>query len=164
MGAGLYSGDPTGDPAGVPCDPGQWSEDSKRSVAYEFPAKPYRDKAYRCWRCQAPDVFTAAEQKHAFEVQKANISQQRVLCRACHREWVGLEREADECRRRWAAERAALRNDPEFLRRWLAVLEALPKYNGARDEANIAMLRRLVAGEQRPAEPEAAADRAGGSG
>lgn len=145
MGAGRFSGDPTGDPAGVPCDPEQWSEDSKRSAAYEFrPPRSYRDKAFTCWRCNAPDVFTAAEQKHKFEVLKANISQQRVLCRACHLEWVGLEKEAGECRRRWAGERAALRNDAEFLRRWLAVLEALPGYNGAEDKANVGMLRRLV--------------------
>jgi hypothetical protein len=147
VGAGLYDGEPTGDPAGVPCDPEQWSEDSKRSVAYTFAPRPYRDKAYLCWRCRAPDVFTAAEQKHTFEVRKANISQSRVLCRACHRERASLEREARECRKRWAAEGSALRHDHEFLRRWLVVLEALPGYNGARDEANIVMLRRLVAGE-----------------
>ena len=160
MGAGLYSGEPTGDPTGVPCDPEQWSEDSKRSVAYEFAPRPYRDKAYTCWRsaCGAPDVFTAAEQKHTFEVRKANISQQRALCRACHREWVALDLEARECRRRWAAEQPALAREPAFLRRWLAVLEALPGYNGKWAQGEIAMLRRLVPAEQRHAEPGAAAD------
>lgn len=158
MGAGLFTGDPTGDPAGVPCDPECWSDESKRSVAYwPLPAEPYRDKAYLCWRCRQPDVFTAAEQKHTFEVRKANISQQRVLCRACHREWVGLEREADDCRRRWAAERQTVRGDPAFLRRWLTVLEALPGYNGPRDAATIAMLRKLVAGVV-AAEPRSAPD------
>jgi hypothetical protein len=147
MGAGLYSGEPTGDPAGVPCDPECLSDDSKRSVAHRFSLEPYQDKAYLCWRCNAPDVFTAAEQKHTFEVRKANIWQRRVLCRACHSEWVKLEQEARECRQRWSAEREALRHDLEFLRRWLVVLEALPGYNGARDEANIVMLRRLVPGE-----------------
>jgi hypothetical protein len=147
VGAGLYDGEPTGDPAGVPCDPEQWSEDSKRSVAYEFVPQPYRDKAYLCWRCRVPDVFTAAEQKHTFEVRKANVSQQRVLCRACHRERVALEREAGECRQRWAGEGPALRHDREFLWRWLVVLEALPGYNGSRDEANFVMLRRLLAKE-----------------
>ena len=111
-----------------------------------FAPRPYRDKAYLCWRCRRPDVFTAAAQKHAFEVRKVNISQARALCGACHREWVGLEREAVECRQRWVAERPALLRDLEFLRRWLAVLEALPRYNGAKDEANIVMLGRLVAG------------------
>ena len=162
MGAGLFSGDPTGDPAGVPCDPERWSEESKRSVAFEFPPRPYRDKAYRCGRCGAPDVFTAADQKHAFEVRKANISQQRVLCGACHRERVRLEREAGDCRQRWAAERDALHGDPAFLRRWLAVLEALPGYGGATDEAAIGMLRRLVSEGGSTAEPGPAPDRAGG--
>jgi len=69
MGPGLHFGDPTGDPAGVPCDPECWSEDSKRSVAYHFAPQAYRDKAYLCWRCKAPDVFTAADQKQAFEVE-----------------------------------------------------------------------------------------------
>jgi hypothetical protein len=147
MGAGLYSGEPTGDPAGVPCDPEHWSDESKRSVAYGFAIKPYRDKTYLCWRCNAPDVFTAAEQKHTFEVRKANISQQRVLCQTCHREWVGLDHEAREYRQQWAAEKETLRQNNEFLRRWLNVLEALPGYNGTRDEGNIVMLRRLVDGE-----------------
>jgi hypothetical protein len=51
---------------------------------------------------------------------------------------------ASECRRRWATERDALLSDSEFLRRWLEVLESLPNYNGARDEANIVMLHRLT--------------------
>jgi Probable zinc-ribbon domain len=152
MGAGLFSGDPTGDPAGVPCDPECWSEASKQSVAYEFSRETYRDKAYLCWRCGARDVFTAADQKHAFEVRKVNITQERVLCGACHRERVRLDREARVCRRRWAAEGPTLLRDPEFLHHWLAVLEALPGYGGATDEANIAMLRRLVAGNESDAE------------
>jgi Probable zinc-ribbon domain len=162
MGAGLFAGDPTGDPAGVPCDPDCWSEESKRSVAYEFRPPVYRDKAYRCWRCGAPDVFTAADQKHTFEVRKANISRQRVLCGACHRERAELEREAGECGRRWAAGRVKLVRDPGFLRRWLEVLESLPGYGGANDEANIARVRRLIAGTLGPAEPDGAANQAGG--
>ena len=150
MGAGLFSGDPTGVPAGVPCNPDCWSEESKRSVAYEFSRAAYRDKAYKCWRCDAPDIFTAAEQKHAFEVRKVNISQQRVLCRHCHREKVQLDREAEDCRERWAAERPSLCRNLEFLRRWLAVLEALPSYAAPRDHANITMLRRLVSRDESP--------------
>lgn len=148
MGAGLYYGDPTGDPDGLPSDPEKWSEDSKGSVAYKFlDPRPYLDRAYCCWRCGAPDVFTAAEQKHTFEVRKANINQARKLCRACHRAWVGLEQEAAACRRRWAAGRPALRRDPAFLRRWLAVLEELPRYGRPVDRANVVMLGRLVRGQ-----------------
>lgn len=150
MGAGLYSGEPVGDPAGVPCDPECWSEESKRSVGYELAEKTYRDKAYLCWRCRTPDVFTAVEQKHAFEVRKVYIDQQRVLCRTCHREWVALDLEAYECRRQWAVENASVRGNKEFLQRWLVVLESLSEYNAKRDEANIAMIRRLLEPDSAP--------------
>ncbi len=145
MGAGLFSGKPTGNPDGIASNPDDWSEESKRSVAYSFDPKPYLDKAYSCRRCSAPDVFTADDQKHTFEVRKANISQQRSLCVTCHREWCHFDREVREYRRRWAADRRGLRCDLEFLRHWLVVLEALAKYNGCVDRANIVMLRRLVA-------------------
>ena len=150
MGAGFYGGEPTGDPAGVPSDPECWSGECKRSPDYTFAPKSYRDKAYLCWRCRQPDVFTAAEQKHTYEQLKANLWQSRSLCAACHQERVGLEREARECRLRWAADRAALRRDHDFLLHWLVVLEALPRYGGARDSAHIVMLRRLVAAPEEP--------------
>ena len=161
MGAGLHSGEPVGDPAGVPSDREQWSDDSKRSVAYTFEPRPYLDKAYHCWRCRAPSVFTAAEQKHTFEVRKASIDQNRVHCRACFAEWCRLDREVRECRRRWVAERVALRRDLEFLRLWLGKLEAMAGFGYRVDHANITMLQRLVAGEQKHAEPSTAADDGG---
>jgi Probable zinc-ribbon domain len=145
MAAGFFRGEPTGDPAGIPSDPDCWSESDKRSVAYTFAPEPYRDKAYLCWRCKLPDVFTAAEQKHYYEVRKVNLSQSHSLCRECFRVRVGLDREVLKCRRRWITERPALLRDPEFLRRWLVVLEELPMYCGATDRANIVMLERLVA-------------------
>lgn len=150
MAAGFYNGEPTGDPASIPSDPDCWSESDKRSVAYMIASEPgadntYRDKAYRCRRCERPDVFTATEQKHDYEVRKVNLSQSHSLCRDCFRVRVGLECEVLKCRRRWITERPALLRDPEFLRRWLVVLEELPMYCGATDRANIVMLERLVA-------------------
>jgi hypothetical protein len=145
MGVGFNDGGPVGDPDGVPCDPERWSEDSKRSVAYEFRPRRYRDKVYFCWRCDAKDVFTAKDQQHAYEVRKVNINQARCLCQACYKVWIGLEQEALHCRERWGNERKTLRNDLEFLRGWLAVLEAIPGYKGKADYANISRLRRLIA-------------------
>lgn len=145
MGAGFFSGEPTGNSDGIASNPDDWSEASKRSVAYSFDPQPYLDKAYLCLRCSAPDVFTAEDQKHTFEVRKANISQQRSLCVTCHREWFHLDREVREYRRQWATDRRGLHRDLKFLRHWLVVLEALAGYNSNVDRANIVMLRRLVA-------------------
>ena len=59
------------------------------------------------------------------------------------------------------AERVALRRDLEFLRLWLGKLEAMVGFSYRGDCANITMLRRLVAGEQKYADPGAAADSGG---
>ena len=152
MAAGFFRGEPTGDPVGIPSDPKCWSESVKRSVAYMIASEPgadntYRDKAYLCWRCKQPDLFTAADQKHDYEVRKVRLEQSHSLCRECFRVRVGLEREVLKCRRRWITERPALLRDPEFLRRWLIVLGELPGYGGVGDGANVVMLERLVAGE-----------------
>jgi hypothetical protein len=148
MGAGYAYGEPSDGTGGLPADPANWSEASRRSVGAIFPPRPYTDIEYVCWRCKRPDVFTAEQQKHAYEVRKAYIWQQRILCRECYRERQALEQEARVCRRRWADERRSLRSDLGFLRRWLTVLEALPEYKGTADRANIAMLWRLVASQQ----------------
>ena len=56
------------------------------------------------------------------------------------------------------ADRGTLLSDPGFLRQWLDVLESLPGYGGTNDEANIGMLRRLIAEVQRRADPDGAPD------
>lgn len=70
-------------PAPVRVDKEQWSRSSKQSLSYDFPKKTYKDTPYKCSLCFADAVFTAEEQKHAFEVRKAYIWQARVLCASC---------------------------------------------------------------------------------
>ncbi|WP_431256861.1 hypothetical protein ACQ86G_19460 [Roseateles chitinivorans] len=66
-------------------DQSAWSESSKRSRSYEPDATiRYFDEFYWCERCDAPCVFTAAQQKHAYEVEKRYLFQTRKLCDGCH--------------------------------------------------------------------------------
>ena len=48
---------------------GRWSRSSKQSFSYASPPERYEDIHYSCWRCKTPSVFTAEEQKEAFEVR-----------------------------------------------------------------------------------------------
>lgn len=71
--------------ASVLADQSAWSESSKRSRSYEPDATiRYFDEFYWCERCDAPCVFTAAQQKHAYEVEKRYLFQTRKLCDGCH--------------------------------------------------------------------------------
>lgn len=61
-----------------------WSEASKRSRSYEPNIEMfYFDEYYWCENCGAPSVFTAAQQKHEFEVKKKYIHRRRKLCDPC---------------------------------------------------------------------------------
>jgi hypothetical protein len=61
-----------------------WSDANRRSRSYEPGATvSYFDEYYWCSHCGAPCVFTAVDQKHAFEVEKRYFLQRRTLCDAC---------------------------------------------------------------------------------
>jgi len=69
-------------PSRVAADPARWSHASQGSVAAYF-TTAYVDVAYKCWHCRTEATFTAADQKYAYEVRKANINQNRRLCVPC---------------------------------------------------------------------------------
>ena len=128
----------------VPADCSQWSEASQRTVAADF-IREYKDKHYKCWHCQADSVFTAAEQKYIYEVRKADINQQRLLCQECWRRSNEIAGELESCVQSWAASKPALKSDKPFLSRWLALLEERETYVPLRrDVARKNMLRRML--------------------
>lgn len=128
----------------VPADTALWSEQSKRSVSFEF-VKAYTDHAYDCRHCGRPAVFTAQEQKQTYEVDKANINQQRVFCPTC---WSGLCQASDELDTyvaKWAESKNILRQDQGFLSDWLRAQLAYDAYKP--HYANVAitsMLKKLL--------------------
>jgi hypothetical protein len=131
-------------PSRVPVDASQWSDKSKRSVIYDIPPTEYVDIQYACWRCGASSTYTAEEQREAFETRKAYIWQQRILCAACWRERQRIERIVRQYRSRWRIEKGMLQRNRDFLVKWLELVDQLPQYGGPRDEAAMAMLRRLI--------------------
>jgi hypothetical protein len=131
-------------PTSVPTNPDSWSERSKRSFIFDDAPTEYSDIHYLCWRCQKPTTFSAEAQRQAYEVLKAYIWQRPNLCEDCWRRRTALEKNIRECRREWNENRATLRPDEQFLHQWLSSLEDVIQLGGKRDEANIAMLRRVL--------------------
>jgi hypothetical protein len=128
----------------VSADPAKWSVQSQGSVAAGWTTE-YKDIRYKCWRCQANAVFTAADQKYTYEDKKAPIDQQRVLCESCWRESLHVDTLLLEYQGRWAASKQSLRADKPFLAGWLALLESKEGYGSYRhDVARKNMLRKLL--------------------
>jgi hypothetical protein len=128
----------------VPVDPNHWSESSKRSYVFHTPPANYEDIEYQCWRCGRSAVYSAAEQKLAFEIRKAHICQRRKLCRGCWLERKRIERGIRDCESRWRAHKPELQRDTGFLRGWLELLEKHSDYGARKNYAGIRMLQRLV--------------------
>lgn len=131
-------------PTRVPADPSKWSEKSQRSVAADF-TKDYTDIVYDCWRCKEPAVFSAADQKHTFEVKKASIDQRRTLCGDCWKELLRIERNLRICEEQWSQSKKSLKLDTSFLSGWLDLVIEREQYVPYRpDTAKKNMLRKLL--------------------
>ena len=111
-----------------------------------IPPPHYQDIHYKCARCRRDAVFSAVEQKVAFEGRKVYIWQRRSLCSECWSESRRIERRIRECQTRWRIDKRMLRRDSSFLRQWLELLEAHPNYGARKNNAGITMLRRLLIG------------------
>jgi hypothetical protein len=128
----------------APANPEAWSEECKRSRSYSPDVDPYFDEYYWCAKCRKPSVFTALQQKEAFEVQKRYIHQRRELCPACHRRRYELIAEAKAFSAAWEKDKVALKANRASLQRWKEVLELLPTYGAREDTARIRMLSKLL--------------------
>jgi Probable zinc-ribbon domain len=132
------------DPSVLPADPTKWSKKSQQSLAVDF-IKEYKSLQYTCWRCKAPSVFTAADQKYTYEVRKASIDQRRVLCGDCWKHSLRIVNGIDSCRQQWATSKASLKDDKAFLAGWLALLKEREEYVPYRPNTAIKnMLRKLL--------------------
>lgn len=122
-----------------------WSDKSKASVDYVLARDYYEDIRFNCRACGASSVFTAAEQKYTYEVKKAYVWEQHVLCPSCFRTCLELQAEAATLLAAWLEDKALLTRSAPKLRRWLEVLELLPRFGVRKDTARIRMLARVLA-------------------
>jgi Probable zinc-ribbon domain len=133
-----------GEPSSVPADPSKWSEKSQRSVSVEW-VKEYTSYRYSCWRCRQSAVFTASEQKYAYEVKKTDINQKRLLCTPCWQRRNDINGELRGYEHVWSESKPAKARDPAFLASWLALLNELEEYVPYRaDTARKNMLAKLL--------------------
>ncbi|WP_431259391.1 hypothetical protein ACQ86G_03770 [Roseateles chitinivorans] len=106
----------------------RWSASSRQSYIYQCAGESYADIHYECGKCQSAAVFSAEEQKRAFELKKNYIWQRRRLCPACNAMLWRLRTRERACQSRWCSERKVLARDEGFMREWLGILEAIPPF------------------------------------
>jgi len=137
------------DPSVLPADPTLWSESSKRSYAIGY-IQSYQDIAYTCRGCNQNLVFTAADQKRAFEVDQVYIWYRPQLCEACHHKKQAILAMMNTYEARWKAQKREVQHDSAFLKEWLKLLIAYAQLGGPRNHSVIAMLHKLTTSSSQP--------------
>ena len=128
----------------APVDRDAWSAKSRQTLAYEYAGEHYEDIAYDCWRCGVAAVYTAQDQKRAYEIKKAHIDQRRKFCGACWGEELRIAAQLAQAEAAWKADRKKLKADRGFLESWLALLERHVAYGARRNTAAINRLKKLI--------------------
>ncbi len=109
-----------------------------------MPPNKYGDIHYECVKCDRASVFSAVDQKLAYEERQVYIWQRRSLCGECWNERRRVERAIRDCRNRWRDDKSSLRRDTAFLKKWLSLLELYPSFGARPNRAAIAMLLKLI--------------------
>ena len=133
----------------VLANPDEWSDKSKQSVSYQCNfVKEYKDIHYHCRRCKKASIFTAEDQKYAYEVKKFYIDQKRILCRECWEQSNEITNRIQICEGKWAKSKNQLKDDCEFLSVWLDLLSRRQQYEPYRPNTAIQnMLKKLIIGK-----------------
>jgi hypothetical protein len=128
----------------VPVDAGQWSAAGQRRLGYLSPPRYYEDRVFSCRSCQCESVFSAAQQKHEFEVKKVHPLRQHVLCSSCLSRRHELQVANSNYLASWNLEKKDLLHNIPGLLVWLGILQELPTFGVRRDSARIRMLERVI--------------------
>ena len=97
-----------------------WAPKSRGGLDEYFAGEFYEDKTFLCRACGKPSVFTAEQQKYTYEVKKALIYQEHVLCESCFNERTRLEAASNAFLELWNHNKATLQANvgerayPEF--------------------------------------------------
>lgn len=127
-------------------DKNQWSEESKKSYAYDSSCAYYEDIKYPCYACGVSVVFAAEEQKVTYEVKKRYIWQRRTLCPQCYRQLQQLKSQIELYEQKWSGESEANKPHVAYIAEWLACIQMLPKYGKRKNQAVERQLLKYIEG------------------
>ncbi len=111
---------------------------------YDENATHYEGIRSRCLKCETSFVFSALEQKQAFEVEHRYPGHLPSLCPTCSGEWEILKQRILECEHLWEENRTRLAKNQEFLSGWLALLKNGQPYGKRRFESRVRMLIKAI--------------------
>ncbi|MCU7875140.1 MAG: hypothetical protein KZQ91_20585, partial [Candidatus Thiodiazotropha sp. (ex Lucinoma borealis)] len=121
-----------------------WSKESKHSYAYLSNEAFYEDEKYKCYKSGKIAVFSAQEQKKAYEVDKRYIWQKRSLCQTCYSAYNNIKSKISNFEQEYGSEIKNHSIDALIIKVWLNMLKEVPSYGKPLDRAKVTMLENMV--------------------
>ncbi len=130
----------------IEIDRSKWSPSSQRSGGhYDECAIYYENLAYRCRKCEMSCVFTAEQQKEAYEERKEYVWRIPSLCPSCETQRNLLRAEVKECQEAWNCKREVLSKNRNFLEQWRLILREIETYGRkGSSPSNVIMISKLL--------------------
>jgi hypothetical protein len=121
-----------------------WSEESKCSYAYLSNEAYYEDEKYKCYKCGKMAVFSAQEQKKAYEEDKRYIWQKRTLCPSCYLTYKNIKTKISYFEKQIGSKLKGRSIDSSVIIEWHSMLKELPTYGKPLDKAKLALLEKML--------------------
>ena len=133
-------------PSDVSINRALWSRSSQRSAGghYDASATHYEGIRYRCRACEVNCIFSAQEQRVAYEVNKKYVWWLPALCATCSERLIALRATDKLHQAQWNQQRQSLAADRTFLESWLAVIQGLRAHGKPNDSMERMLVRRLL--------------------
>jgi hypothetical protein len=135
----------------VKIEQNSWSEASQRSFAsggsFLYSGSDpnyYENVVCSCIKCEQSFVFTAEEQKFAFEIRKEFIWKRQTRCQQCQLDLKKFQERERELQLAWNDGGKILCTDRQFLSEWLTLLELIPLYGKNKNWSTITMLKKAL--------------------
>ena len=129
----------------IPLNRDEYSDESKRSLGHEYLGDEYKDIKYKCAKCEKKALFTASEQKQAFEVRKEYMWIKRTLCTPCWREMRKIKSKLQAMELHYCENKEQSLNSKDFLTSWLTLLVLHPQYGKTANPARIVFVKKYLA-------------------
>jgi len=122
----------------------RYSRNSKNSYGLHLRENFYSNITYKCRSCGKLDIFSAIEQKKAYENRQEYYEQKRILCQDCWRSKRRLLKLAQNLEAEYCRNKQAKLEDLDFLLSWFNTLNEYKKYSHRYNHMRIKFLRKHI--------------------
>jgi hypothetical protein len=126
----------------VPINKEEYSESSKRSAGHEYLGEYYSAYKYGCFKCGKKAIYSAIEQKEAYENRKEYMWAKPTLCSQCWKEKRVLKTTNNKMESLFCLEKEKYLADENFLNEWLKSLIEYGLYTNKANTARIEFIKK----------------------